>query len=208
MTAHVSCCSYCNASFSTTWAKDITKHGAYQNMVSDGAAAFQQDGAWAEPYGRDEENPYIRAFWDWWEEGLSDSLEELRITGGEPLMSDQVWKLFDWFNDNDSDMRFAINSNLMAKDSLIDKLIEKSEGIDNLHIYTSCEATGLQADYIRDGLHYDTWKKNMYKVMDYGNLKGLNIMMTINSLCLFSITEFLDDVYKMKIHTGTKASCC
>ena len=29
-------CSYCNASFSTTWAKDITKHGAYQNMVSDG----------------------------------------------------------------------------------------------------------------------------------------------------------------------------
>ena len=135
---------------------------------------------------------------------LSDSLEELRITGGEPLMSDQVWKLFDWFNDNDSDMRFAINSNLMAKDSLIDKLIEKSEGIDNLHIYTSCEATGLQADYIRDGLHYDTWKKNMYKVMDYGNLKGLNIMMTINSLCLFSITEFLDDVYKMKIHTGTK----
>lgn len=198
-------CSYCNASFSTTWAKDITKNGAYQNMVSDGAAAFQQDGAWAEPYAKDEENPYIKAFWDWWEEGLSESLEELRITGGEPLMSNQVWKLFDWFNNNDSDMRFAINSNLMAKDSLIDKLIEKSEGIDNLHIYTSCEATGLQADYIRDGLHYDTWKKNMYKVMDYGNLKGLNIMMTINSLCLFSITEFLDDVYKMKIHTGTKA---
>ena len=45
----------------------------------------------------------------------------------------------------------------------------------------------------------------MYKLMDRANLKGLNIMMTINSLCLFSITKFLDDVYKMKEHTGTKA---
>ena len=35
-------CSYCNASFSTTWAKDITKNGAYQNMVSDGAAHFNK----------------------------------------------------------------------------------------------------------------------------------------------------------------------
>ena len=92
----------------------------------------------------DEENPYIKGFWDWWEDGLSDSLEELRITGGEPLMSDQVWKLFDWFNENDSEMRFAINSNLMAKDSLIEKLIEKSQGVKNFHVYTSCEATDLQ----------------------------------------------------------------
>ena len=41
-------CSYCNSSFSTTWAKDITKNGAYQNMVSDGAGAFQHDGSWSE----------------------------------------------------------------------------------------------------------------------------------------------------------------
>ena len=83
-------CSYCNASFSTTWAKDIKKDGPYQNLVSDGAAAFQQDGDWTEPFGRaavtPETNPYIKAFWDWWETGLADELEELRVTGGEPLM--------------------------------------------------------------------------------------------------------------------------
>jgi hypothetical protein len=32
-------CSYCNASFSTTWAKDINKNGEYNNLVSDGAGA-------------------------------------------------------------------------------------------------------------------------------------------------------------------------
>jgi hypothetical protein len=102
-------------------------------------------------------------------------------------------------------MRFAINSNLMAKDGLIERLIAKSQGVKNFHVYTSCEATDLQADYIRDGLNYHTWCTNMYKLMDRANLKGLNIMMTINSLCLFSITKFLDDVYKMKEHTGTKS---
>jgi hypothetical protein len=119
-------CSYCNASFSSTWANDIKRHGPYQNLVSDGAGSFQQDGSWAQPYKNDEDNPYIQAFWDWWDNGLSESLEELRITGGEPLMSSNTWKLFDWFEKQNSDMRFAVNSNLIAKDEIIDKLIKKS----------------------------------------------------------------------------------
>ena len=197
-------CSYCNSSFSTTWAKDIKKHGPYQNMVSDGAAAFQHDGAWADPYGKKEENPYVTAFWDWWEDGLSESLEELRVTGGEPLMSDQVWKLFDWFEDNPSDMRFAVNSNLIAKKSIVDRLIEKSKGVKKFHLYTSCEATGKQAEYIRDGLDYELWTNNITRFIKEGNYEGINIMMTINSLCLFSITDFLDDVFKLKELTKSK----
>lgn len=191
-------CSYCNASFSTTWAKDIKKSGAYQNLVSDGAGAFQQDGSWVEPYKSDEDNPYIQAFWKWWDNGLSESLDELRVTGGEPLMSGNTWKLFDWFESQDSSMRFAINSNLIAKDDIIDKLIEKTKNINDFHLYTSCEAVGEQAEYIRDGLDYSQWKRNLIRVGQEANLRGLHIMMTINSLCLFSITEFLDEIYELK----------
>ena len=197
-------CSYCNASFSTTWAKDIKNNGAYQNLVSDGAGAFHQDGSWTEPY-KDDENPYIAAFWKWWDNGLSESLDELRITGGEPLMSKHVWKLFDWFTEQDSDMRFAINSNLIAKDSIIDKLIEKSKNIKNFDVYTSCEAVGEQAEYIRDGLDYTQWKKNLLRLNTEANLRGLHIMMTINSLCLFSITDFLDEIYKIKEKNQSKS---
>jgi organic radical activating enzyme len=197
-------CSYCNASFSTTWAKDIKVNGPYTNLVSDGAGAFQQDGAWAEPYKKDTDNPYIQAFWDWWDSGLSDSLEELRITGGEPLMSSNTWKLFDWFEAQHSSMRFAINSNLIAKPDIIDKLIAKSKGIENFHLYTSCEATGAQAEYIRDGLDYQMWKNNVIRIGTEANIKSLHIMMTINSLCLFSITDFLDEIYELKERSGTK----
>ena len=195
-------CSYCNASFSSTWAKDIKTKGPYINMVSDGAGAFTQDGSWAEPYKNDQDNPYIQAFWAWWDSGLNKSLEELRITGGEPLMSGNTWKLLDWFNEQGSDMRFALNSNLIAKSDIIDKLIEKTQNIKDFQLYTSCEAVGAQAEYIRDGLDYNLWKTNLVRVGTEGNLKGLHIMMTINSLCLFSITEFLDEVYELKELSG------
>ncbi len=191
-------CSYCNASFSTTWAKDIKNNGAYQNLVSDGAGAFQQDGSWVEPYKNDEDNPYIQAFWQWWDNGLSESLDEIRITGGEPLMSANTWKLFDWFETQDSSMRFAINSNLIAKKEIVDRLIEKSKNIKDFHVYTSCEAVSEQAEYIRDGLDYNQWKTNLIRLGQEANLRGLHIMMTINSLCLFSITNFLDEMYEIK----------
>lgn len=197
-------CSYCNASFSTTWAKDIKNNGPYENLVSDGAGAFHQDGSWAQPYKDDEDNPYIQAFWKWWENGLSESLQELRVTGGEPLMSGNTWKLFDWFNEQDTNMRFAINSNLIAKDSIIDKLIEKTQGMKHFDLYTSCEATGAQAEYIRDGLDYELWLKNIKRILTEGNCNGVNIMMTINSLCLFTITDFLDEVYKLKELTQSR----
>ena len=197
-------CSYCNASFSTTWAKDIKKNGPYENLVSDGAGAFHQDGSWAAPYDNDEDNPYIQAFWKWWESGLADSLEELRVTGGEPLMSGNTWKLFDWFNAQDTNMRFAINSNLIAKDSIIDKLIDKTKGMKHFDLYTSCEATGEQAEYIRDGLDYNMWLRNTKRLLTEGNCNNINIMMTINSLSLFSITEFLDEVYKLKELTQSR----
>ena len=197
-------CSYCNASFSTTWAKDIKKHGEYTNLVSDGAGAFRQDGSWTQPYKDDEDNPYIQAFWKWWDNGLSESLEELRITGGEPLMSGNTWKLFDWFEAQDSDMRFAINSNLIAKKDIIDKLIAKTQSIKHFELYTSCEAVGAQAEYIRDGLVYEQWLTNIKRILTEANYKGVHIMMTINSLCLFSITDFLDEVYKLKELTQSR----
>ena len=197
-------CSYCNASFSTTWAKDIKKHGEYTNLVSDGAGAFRQDGSWTQPYKDDEDNPYIQAFWKWWDNGLADSLEELRITGGEPLMSGNTWKLFDWFNEQDSNMRFAINSNLIAKKDIVDKLIAKTQGMNHFELYTSCEATGAQAEYIRDGLDYELWLTNIKRVLTEANTKGVHIMMTINSLCLFTITDFLDEVYKLKELTQSR----
>lgn len=191
-------CSYCNATYSTSWTKDIKKNGDYEDLVTPDSRLYRNDGTWADTYKDKDTNPYIKAFWEWWPE-LSKGLEELRVTGGEPLMSDDVWKLLDKFGEDDvGHIRLAINSNLGGKDALIDRLIEKSHGVKQLDIYTSCEATGEQAEYIRDGLDYEVWKTNVERLLEHGNVRRLHIMMTINSLCLFSITELMDQILDWK----------
>ena len=149
-----------------------------------------------------EPNPYVEAFWRWWPE-LSTTLEELRVTGGEPMMSPDFWRLLDYFEAHTAgDIRFAVNSNLGVKDDLIDRLIEQSRHIKHFTLYTSCESIGAQAEYIRDGLVWDKWLANIHKIMTRANPDGLHVMMTINSLCLFGITELLDEINKWKVLYG------
>lgn len=197
-------CSYCNASFSTSWMKDIRTEGPYQNLISDGAGAFQQDGSWAQPYGlKNEGNPYVEAFMQWWENDLQHSLSELRVTGGEATMSPDFWKLMDWWKVHpECNVTLAVNSNLGAKPQLIERLCETSHSFKDFQLYTSNESFGPQAEYIRDGLVWDTWLSNIHMMMTKGNVKTLHVMMTINSLCLFSITEFLDEMVKIKARYG------
>jgi organic radical activating enzyme len=193
-------CSYCNASFSTTWQSDIKTNGAYQNLVTDGGGAFQHAGDDAMIYGKDQlENPYLEAFWKWWEGDLQNSLRELRVTGGEPTMSKGFWKLMDWWKENKKcDVNFAVNSNLGQSKMLVDRLINSTHNFKHFSLYTSCESVGAHAEYIRDGLKWEVWKENAERIIVDGNLKTFNVMMTINALCLFSITEFLDFTHELR----------
>lgn len=195
-------CSYCNPAFSTEWVKDIKKNGAYEGLESDGRSHFTHIHDSAQLYKRDETNPYVEAFFAWWESDLKESLQELRLTGGEPLMSPHTFRLFDKFIADEPDMQFAINSNLGAKPELLDKLIEVSHKISNFQLYTSCEAFGSQAEYIRDGLDYTQWILNIHQVLTKGSIDGFHMMCTINALCLDSLTLFLDTLMSLKEKYG------
>jgi organic radical activating enzyme len=198
-------CSYCNASYSTTWAKDIKSQGPYQHFVSDGGGAYQSDGSWAEPYGKfSDNNPYVNAFMDWWPE-LSVGLEEMRVTGGEPTMSHNFWKFTEVMKQTSApNMRFAVNSNLGMDKETLDRLVTltKDLSIKDFDLYTSNESYGDHANYIRDKLDYDLWRDNLTYFIENAEFRAVTIMMTINSLCLFSITEFLDDIMIFKEKYG------
>lgn len=196
-------CSYCNAAYSTTWAKDLETYGAYQNFKAPGGGggAYQSDGSWAEVQGKKlHENPYVDAFFKWWPE-LSQTLTELRITGGECTVSQNFWRFIDILSKTPaSNMRFAINSNLGISDKALDKVIELTHTlpVKEWDIYTSNESYGIHAEYIRDGLEYKVWRNNLERIISESRLRAVTIMMTINSLCLFSITDFLDDMVELK----------
>jgi hypothetical protein len=196
-------CSYCNPAFSSTWVKDIRNHGPYQGLVSDGRNHFTHEHDSAQLFRFGEPNPYVDAFFSWWETDLHRTLEELRITGGEPLMSGYTWQLIDWFRANPgrSKTRLAINSNLGMDWGSVQRLLDSCRDID-LDIYTSMEAIGPHAEYIRDGLDYGEWSMNMERIMNTGQVRALHVMCTINALCLESLPEFLDYVMLWKQQHG------
>ena len=198
-------CSYCNPAFSSTWVKDIRNNGAYQGLVSDGRNHFTHDHASSQLYKFGEQNPYVDAFFAWWEKDLHRTLKELRITGGEPLMSGETWKLIEWFKTNKgkSTTRLAINSNL-GTDVDIDRLLAAIDGVE-VDLYTSNESMSLQAEYIRDGLVFDDWANNVERLLDSGKFRGLHVMCTINALCLDSLDSFLEMVMNWKREYGKDA---
>jgi organic radical activating enzyme len=200
-------CSYCNPAFSSTWVKDIRNNGAYVGLVSDGRNHFTHEHSSAQLYRFGKTNPYVEAFFEWWESDLHRTLQELRITGGEPLMSGETWKLLDWFKENKgkSSTRLAINSNLGAEVD-VDRLLDSIEGLE-VDIYTSNESMGVQAEYIRDGLNWQSWVANVNKILTSGRVRRLHVMNTINALCLDSLPEFLDLICWFKnIHGHNKIS--
>ena len=200
-------CSYCNPAFSSTWVKDIRDNGPYTNLLSDGRNHFTHAHDNSQLYRFGESNPYVEAFFKWWESDLHQTLDELRITGGEPLMSGYTWQLLDWFKENKgkSKTRLAINSNLGTQVDIDRLFTSVDEPID---LYTSNESVGLQAEYIRDGLVWDDWANTVELILDNQidhKLRGLHIMCTVNTLCLDSLVDFLECIVNWKLSYGTDA---
>ena len=200
-------CSYCNPAFSSTWVKDIRDNGPYTNLLSDGRNHFTHAHDSSQLYRFGENNPYVEAFFKWWESDLHQTLDELRITGGEPLMSGYTWQLLDWFKENKgkSKTRLAINSNLGTQVD-IDRLFNSVD--EPIDLYTSNESMGLQAEYIRDGLVWDDWANTVELILDNQighKLRGLHIMCTINALCLDSLVDFLECIVNWKLSYGRDA---
>ena len=196
-------CSYCNPAFSTTWVKDLKNNGSYTDLVSDGRNHFTHSHDSNQLFGLNEYNPYVEAFFKWWDSDLHHTLQELRITGGEPLMSPELWKLLDWFKKegNTSDCSIAINSNLGGKKDLIDRLVEAKQHLPRLDVYTSCESTGVKAEYIRDGLDFNYWWDNLVRLHEAGI--DTHCMMTINALCLHTLPDLISKILAKRTELNT-----
>ena len=197
-------CSYCGPSFSSSWAQEAQKYGAYPtddkfNDISKLKAENKM------PIHHKEYNPYVDAFWKWWPELYRD-LHTFRITGGEPLLSKDTWKVLDYIIEQDNpnrELNLAINSNLGIPDNLIDKLIEKIKIIEDrglvkeFILFTSVDTWGKQAEYIRNGLEMSHFEDNLHTIL--GNGLQVGLMITYNVLSIPNIEELIYKVAELKI---------
>lgn len=186
-------CTYCGPEASSKWYEDVKQNGPIKLLSG------HKDEHWAQGWQKDlevfkhkDDNPYVNAFWEWWPE-LYKNLKVFRITGGEPLMSKDTFKVLDWFLENSNpDLELSINSNLSVPDKLWDKFVyyleqlKDSDKIKSVTIYTSIEGWGKRAEYGRTGLNFKLFKQRYEQLVSMGNVRCV-IMATYN---IFSVTSF------------------
>jgi organic radical activating enzyme len=198
-------CSYCGPSFSSTWMEEIDEFGGYPTTdnFNDITWMKREDKM---PIPQREHNPYVEAFWKWWPE-LYHNLHTFRITGGEPLLSKDTWRVLDYIiseKNPNRNLKLAINSNLGVPDALIDKLIEKIKKIEDegrvkeLILFTSADTWGAQAEYIRTGLEFNRFWDNINKILLSCPKIVITFMVTYNALSVLNYDKFIKEVYKLK----------
>lgn len=193
-----SSCIYCSPTFSTGWVKEIEKYGGYPTSIS----SRDFDDSPPPEYMGKEYNPYIEAFWKWWPD-LYKNLDVFRITGGEPLLSKDTFKIFDYIIENPRpDLQLIINSNFCINPKIFNKFIDKYKQIaknqKQIEVFTSCEAKGKKAEYIRPGLNYEEWLNNCRRYLLEIPNGILHFMCTYNILSISSFKDFLEDILKLK----------
>lgn len=191
-------CSYCNSDFSSTWAKDLKVNGPYENLQTTNRGTWEEAVKFEYDPIKSDNNPYVNAFFEWFDDGLKDDLKELRVTGGEPMRSPNFWKLVNMCHERDTQFTFSVNSNMMASKAQLDDLIAASSKFSNFELFTSCESHGTHAEFIRHGLDYEQWLNNIRYFIDNGSYSKVTLMLTINALSIFGLTDFLDDIVSLK----------
>jgi uncharacterized protein YacL (UPF0231 family) len=157
------------------------------------------------PIPNNQDNPYVEAFWRWFPDMYSQ-LKQFRITGGEPLLNKNIFKVLDYIIENpNSDLTFSVNTNMNVPDEIYKKFIEKckiiqdNKLIHHLQIFTSAEAYGKQAEYIRYGMNYNQWVDNIELMLQEVPSAAISIMSTYNILSVPSYKDFLSDMLRIRL---------
>lgn len=193
-------CGYCCPQASSLWVDEIEKHGNYDVSYNQYGIEFIKNGTF---YKDEDDNPYVTAFWEWWPDLVKD-LKVFRITGGEPLMNPNTFKLLDMLDREPAPhLELNMNSNLGVTNrkvillaNTVKKLVDEGK-IRKFKLYTSIDSWGEQAEYMRRGLDVKLFEKNMDS---YLNITGqtLSIMCTYNVLSVATFRPFLERVLRWR----------
>jgi hypothetical protein len=82
------------------------------------------------------------------------------------------------------------------------QLIDASKKFKKFDLYTSGEGYGAHGEFIRWGLDYSLWRKNLIQFAQEGKYSMIHVMMTISALSIWSITEFMTDMLELRKQFG------
>jgi len=204
-------CSYCSPQYSSSWTSDVERNGAFPtNPPHNDPSHFTGD---RKVIPAREDNPYVDAFWSWWPK-LYPELEHFRMTGGEPLMDKNTYRVFDYVLENPSPkLHLNVTSNFSVEPALFDKYLDyvkrlcsnENKKIEHFMQYVSIDATFMQAEYIRHGLNFERFWDNVNRFLyEVPNRSSLTFIITMNNLNVEGLQNLLGCILGLRqIHSKT-----
>ena len=199
-------CAYCSPHLSTEWHKEVKEHGAYELTTGN-----HNDPRWVDSLGIDNSpnNPYVTAFWDWFPD-VYRTLKTFRMTGGEPLMDKNTFKVFDYVKQNPhTDLQLSITSNCCPPGNQWQKFINDlkeitdKDAVDHFMLFCSLDSWGEQAEYIRNGLDFNVLYKNVTQYLRESQKHSLTFIITANLLSLPNWLEYIKQIHKLRCEFNT-----
>jgi organic radical activating enzyme len=195
-------CGYCHPKYSTRFYNEIEQYGPVTDVKN-----HRCDIDWMKLYQREEENPYVDAFWEWWPE-LRKTLTIMRVTGGEPTLHRSTYRLLDQIDKDPMPwLELNINSNLGTKNVMIErmskhvrKLLDEDK-IRRFKLYTSMDTYGKRAEYIRTGLDLQVWEENFHTYLNITKMP-IMFMITFNILSVTSFKSLLEKFLEWRKQYG------
>lgn len=190
-------CSYCSPHLSSTWMEEAQKFGPYPTTIPhNDVESLKKQSLW--PIPSKEHNPYVEAFWKWWPE-LYPRLKVFRMTGGEPLIDHNTFRVLDYIEKHpNKNLELAITSNLCPplkmRNRFVSQLkkIMKEKKIFRFMIFPSIDSWGTQAEYIRYGLNTEEFENNLKKLLTDIPEVLVSFIVTMNALSPFNIKALLE----------------
>jgi hypothetical protein len=194
-------CSYCSPHLSTAWQQDIETNGPY--ILED---RWHNDLTWVKRLNIDNgpDNPYLTAFWDWMPV-VYPKLQTFRMTGGEPLMDKNTFKMFDYVHEHPHPaLNLSITSNCCPPGNQWNKFmislkkITEKDAIDHFMLFCSLDSWGKQAEYIRNGMDFDLLYKNITDYLANSNKHSLTFIITFNALSYTGFVEYIKNIHELR----------
>jgi sulfatase maturation enzyme AslB (radical SAM superfamily) len=224
-------CMYCSPHLSTTWEEKIKEHGEFKILDVEGKETGHNNLEYLQEKGlmplkvRQSENPYLEAFWKWWP-SLYNKLEVFRITGGEPLMDINTFRVLEYIYENPNTwLELSITTNMCPpKEELMDRFLSKVKKLEEIQIwedknrwnpgsgnnwyvnmalknfalFISVDSVGSQAEYIRGGLKWDTMTRNTMRFLTETKNTTVTFINTFNALSVPKVKDYLEYVLKLR----------
>ena len=192
-------CSYCSPQFSTSWMNDIKQNGVYHSIVTDDRRHYQKD---INEMNEMIKPPDMNLFWEWFD-SVTDSLESIRVSGGEPLMHEEVFRVFKMMTDRNPEVECVVHTNLCQKPVVMERFLDKIAKLKHVRINVSNESAGGVAEFIREGMDYNEWLGNM-KLLCNSTVEEASVSTTCSAISLQTLDQLYRDIIELRSTTRIK----